>query len=295
MKRLIGFLTMLTVFTLTSFGQHMINDVLFNLTVDGVPSTDFMVTYNPENHINPIGPGFLIVYFDNPMYSVNFQESDAIGVNYITEYYTEPQISVGIYMIKVDYNMLINGDINIVTTSLPDNIYLTTDFSALDTLNSWNDAMEIGIEWGLKEGISSVNNDSIFNAGVNSVICEWSESDTLTAFWNGYFSVDTMYYINMGALSVINTENVNKSIISGVDDNFVNMNLSVFPNPASQGEFININSYDYSHVDIYNINGQKIDTSVDTYISTSNLEKGFYVFHVWDINGNVNSTKIIVK
>ena len=46
--------------------------------------------------------------------------------------YTEPELGIGIQMIKVDYYMMTMGEVNIVSESFDEDIYLTTDFSALD-------------------------------------------------------------------------------------------------------------------------------------------------------------------
>jgi len=305
MKKLFGLLAIMFTFVMTSFSQNQINETNFNLIVDGISSTEFLVTYNPQDQFNPMGAGVLLVHFDNPLESIDFQCDGIIGVNNMLDYYTEPKLGVGINMIRIDYHMMGAGEVNIIATSFDEDIYLATKFNAQDTLNSWNDAMIIGIEYGLKEGIASVDTDSIYLAGVNSV--------------------DTTMYINKGINSVIIPEcNLDAAYLEGqmsvnmdsidifynvgfadgqlksaqttsMKSTTLDIGLSAYPNPVDNGTDVTIDCFDFLKVDVYNISGVKMFTTESHYVSTNNLTKGVYVFVVWDRNNNTDITKIIVK
>lgn len=224
MKKFMTLFTALFTFVLTSFGQNVINETEFQLIVDGVTSTEFLVTYNPQDQFNFYGAGVLLIQFDNPLGSIDFQCDDVVDVMGMRDYYTEPQLGVGINMIRVDYNMLKPGIVNIVATSFDEDIYLITKFHALDTLNSWNDGMKIGIEWGLKEGVASVDTMMYFNMGVQSVPAPTVDPDVIfqEGVEHGMASVDTMKYYKMGIES-IDTEAYYKSGIASVNTDSIYM------------------------------------------------------------------------
>ena len=334
MKKILGILAIMFTFVITSFSQNEINGTMFNLTVDGVPSTDFMVTYNSQDQFNTMGPGVLLVLFNNPMDIVDFQGNDAISINYIEDVvYTEPKLGIGIKAIKVDYHTINMGEINIVTTSFDEDIYLATKFNTQDTLNSWNMGMEIGIEYGFKEGITSVDTMKYYNMGIESI-------DTMKYYNMGIESIDTETIYNTGIASVnidsiyqsgvnsvvipecnlsaayyegqmsVNTDSVDVFYEIGFADGQVkaaqtttnmksttttDIGLSAYPNPVDNGTDVYVSCFDFLKVDVYNLSGTKMFTTKSQYVSTNNLTEGVYVFVVWDRNNNTDITKIIVK
>jgi len=319
---------------MTSFSQNQINETTFNLTLDGISSNDFLVTYNPQNKMDQRGPGVILVHFDKAVENIQFQCDGVIGGIGITDFYTEPTLGVGIYMIRVDYSMLEPGEVNIIANSFNDDLYLATKFNVLDTTAAFNNGVKSvdKIKY-YNMGVASVNKDSIFNSGVKSVDTDYfynlgvASVNKDSIFNSGVKSVDTDYFYNLGVESVIipeclcdttssyyngvssvNTDSVQIFYSIGFEDgktmastdvtlkSAFDMNVNVYPNPVNKGEYINIDCFDYSHVDIYTIMGQTISKGIsDSYISTDNMDSGIYFFNVWNRNNEYSIVKIIVK
>jgi len=350
MKNLLGILAIMSTFVMTSFSQNVINMTEFNLTVDGVPSNDFIVTIN---QLDEYSPGTLLILFGGVMDLVDFQGNGVIDVVGMSDYYEYPSKGVGIKMLKVDFFDMLPGVINIVTTSGNYNII---NYTEQDTVNSFNNGVnsvntqsfydmgvasvdtmmyynmgkesvpnptvdpdeifQEGVEHGIasvdtmkyydmgvrsidtesfyNSGVASVNKDSIYQSGVSSVVIP--KCDTEEAFYEGQMSVDTdsvgvFYDIGFAdGMSLASTQT------TATTKSAFDFNVDVYPNPANSGDYINVNCFDYSHVDIYTVTGQTVRKGdTDTYISTDGFENGVYILNVWNVHNKYKIVKIIVQ
>jgi len=303
MKKLFGILVIIFTFVMTSFSQNRVYDTDFSMTVDNVPTDNFTVTHNLSD---PVSPGTIIILFKDALNVVNFQIEDGgeIDAFKITEHYKYPINKLGIKMVEIDINYLNPGVINITSTSFDEDNYLITVFNAQDTLNSWNEGMELGYYAGVESvdtmkyynmGVNSIDTQYFYVMGVNSVVV--SDCDTLTPFYNGQMSVNTdsidVFY-NIGFIdgqtkSAQTTTSITKSSTT-------NIGLNVYPNPVNNGEYVNITCDFFSHVDVYDLMGKKVISDLDTpFVPTDGLLSGMYVFVVWNMDNNTDIAKVLVK
>lgn len=70
--------------------------------------------------------------------------------------------------------------------------------------------------------------------------------------------------------------------------------LSIYPSLLIQGESIQINTK-VKNVEVYSITGQKLKVSTSQIISSAGLSKGLYVIKAVTENGEVQTSKFIVK
>jgi len=103
-----------------------------------------------------------------------------------------------------------------------------------------------------------------------------------TAFPSGGFDLD--------AIGVINQ---NTSV--GLKENKFEHSLSVYPNPVNKGEKITFNSTEeIVALELYNFSGQKISSSYEASLNTTDLEKGIYFVKISSAKGSL-SKKVIVQ
>jgi len=78
----------------------------------------------------------------------------------------------------------------------------------------------------------------------------------------------------------------------GTNDLKSNNAFSIYPNPVK--DVLHINGTGVSHVEIYSVSGQKVNTinSAKDQINVSGLDKGVYILKA-NVNGKVNTTKFI--
>ena len=70
--------------------------------------------------------------------------------------------------------------------------------------------------------------------------------------------------------------------------------LKAYPNPVTAGETIFVNK-NVKDLDLYNVSGQKVKSSSSKNISSQGLNKGVYILKATNENGEVESSKVIVK
>ena len=88
-------------------------------------------------------------------------------------------------------------------------------------------------------------------------------------------------------------DNINCSIVTGIENVLVSNKLNVYPNPATDN--ITINETNFSSVEILNLNGESVLTSTATNINISSLASGIYVVKIADNNENVTTQKLVVE
>ncbi|MFT4684458.1 MAG: hypothetical protein ACJA2M_002326 [Polaribacter sp.] len=77
-------------------------------------------------------------------------------------------------------------------------------------------------------------------------------------------------------------------------NNFSLVNFALYPNPATSVLNIDDNNFTIKNIDIYNVLGEKIGTSIKSLINIEKLVNGVYVVKVQDDKGNI-ATKRFVK
>lgn len=99
---------------------------------------------------------------------------------------------------------------------------------------------------------------------------------------------------NLGTLYVDNIY-LHKNTILATDDVTASKNkLLFYPNPVNSGDTISIKNKVKS-IEIYNVSGQKVKSANSQSISSQGLTKGVYVIKAITENGEVQSSKFIVK
>jgi hypothetical protein len=103
-----------------------------------------------------------------------------------------------------------------------------------------------------------------------------------TPFPNGGFDLD--------AIGVIHQ---NTSV--GLKENNLDDNLYLYPNPINKGEKLLLStSKDILFVSVYNFSGQKILSTKENFISTSELTEGIYFIEVNSVNNSITK-KLLIK
>lgn len=121
---------------------------------------------------------------------------------------------------------------------------------------------------------------SHFKAGTQAIGFSFQSSDN-----------DPIYGANTPTYVAI--DNINYSIVTGIENVVASNKLNVYPNPANDN--ITVNGTDFSSVEISNLNGESVLTSTATNINISNLASGIYVVKIADNNGNVTTQKLVVE
>jgi hypothetical protein len=133
--------------------------------------------------------------------------------------------------------------------------------------------------------------------GVNSVIIPDCICDTTTAYYNGVSSVNTdsvEVFYDIGfedGKKMASTQTTDVTLKSAFD-----MDVNVYPNPVNSNDIVNIDCFNYSHVDVYTITGQTVIKGLDTpYIYTDNMESGVYFLNVWNDENDYSIVKIVIQ
>ena len=77
-----------------------------------------------------------------------------------------------------------------------------------------------------------------------------------------------------------------------VDNFFIEDELSIYPNPTSLVLNIKINK-EVKHVQVYNLQGQRVKTATNKSINVSNLSDGMYLVRITTLDNNIKTKKFI--
>jgi len=287
MKKFMTFLIALFVFTLTSFGQTIVNGTAFGLTVDGSTTTDFSVTYNPDSK-------FILVVFSQPLSNVALTPTGAIPGADLTHTYADVENSDGVVMTKISYIDFLSG-YNVYLTATT-STYVVPTFTVTDTTLAFNNGRAVGVASVVCDPNAGYDDGYTIGLvdGAASVVCDWTEQDTVTAYNNGLvdganFSVDADDY-QAGFEAGKGTCGTN-----GVGMTSFDMGVNVYPNPVNSGTNVTVDCPFFESVTVLTISGQVVNTYNSPSVPTSNLVDGMYFLNVKDTDGNVSATKLLVK
>ena len=208
------------------------------------------------------------------------------------------------------------------------------DFTQTDIDNSYAAgaaSVDCGQEWSVSDtliafnnGVASVDTVTVFNNGVMvgeaNVNCvqDFTQADLDAEYAAGVASVpgcvqdftqadlDAEYNLGLenGANLTVNADDMASGFNAGQQTNCSStsvamtasdMSVSVYPNPVASGTDINVDCPNFDRVDILSITGQIINTATSVNISTGELSQGVYFLNVWNTDGNVSATKILVQ
>jgi hypothetical protein len=89
------------------------------------------------------------------------------------------------------------------------------------------------------------------------------------------------------------------SIVLGVEDHQISLNMKVYPNPTSDFLILNVGNFDLStlHFELYDISGKLLErkkiTSITETISLVNLPSSTYFLKVTSNNEEIKTFKVI--
>jgi len=201
MKKIIIFLTVLFVFTLTSISQSFVNGTYFRLTMGGNEGmTDFSVSYNPDSH-------YILIVWNYPLINLSITPTEGILHPDMQHTYIDPLNMEGIIMTRIYYNTFLSGYTVYLTADIYPKSSYWASFFASDTVIAFNN------------GVNSVDTQSFydegFTAGTESVEC-----DPNAGYDNGYNdgvnSVDTQSFYDEGVNSVDTQSFYDEGFIDGV-------------------------------------------------------------------------------
>jgi hypothetical protein len=87
---------------------------------------------------------------------------------------------------------------------------------------------------------------------------------------------------------------IHQNVIIGLDEKKIENNISVYPNPLEQGEFIFLNSdIEIKKIELYDVSGHLLFFTSDKKFETSNFEKGLYYLKVISVN-EVFNRKVLI-
>ncbi len=185
---------------------------------------------------------------------------------------------------------------SLTDTTLQTNTFGTTDATKINNL-AGKYRGSYGTPFDLQElaGNTNLNINAITHVKiidvVGSVNKQYAKRDSYnnmindpwpTPFPNGGFDLD--------AIGVINQ---NTSV--GLKENNLDENLYLYPNPINKGESLLLStSKDILFVSVYNFSGQKILTTKENFISTSELTEGIYFIEINSFKNSVTK-KLLIK
>ena len=184
---------------------------------------------------------------------------------------------------------------SLTDTTLQTNTFGTTDATKINNL-AGKYRGSYGAPFDLQElaGNTNLNINAITHVKiidvVGSVNKQYAKRDSYnnmindpwpTPFPNGGFDLD--------AIGVIHQ---NTSV--GLKENDLDEKLSLYPNPIKKGETILLStSKDILFVSVYNFSGQKILTTKENFISTSELTEGIYFIEINSVKNSVTKKLLI--
>ena len=185
---------------------------------------------------------------------------------------------------------------SLTDTTLQTNTFGTTDATKINNL-AGKYRGSYGAPFDLQElaGNTNLNINAITHVKiidvVGSVNKQYAKRDSYnnmindpwpTPFPNGGFDLD--------AIGVIHQ---NTSV--GLKENDLDEKLSLYPNPINKGETILLStSKDILFVSVYDFSGQKILTTKENFISTSELTEGIYFIEINSVKNSVTK-KLLIK
>ena len=185
---------------------------------------------------------------------------------------------------------------SLTDTTLQTNTFGTTDATKINNL-AGKYRGSYGTPFNLQElaGNTNLNINAITHVKiidvVGSVNKQYAKRDSYnnmindpwpTPFPNGGFDLD--------AIGVIHQ---NTSV--GLKENDLDENLLLYPNPINKGETILLStSKDILFVSVYDFSGQKILTTKENFISTSELTEGIYFIEINSVKNSVTK-KLLIK
>ena len=184
---------------------------------------------------------------------------------------------------------------SLTDTTLQTNTFGTTDATKINNL-AGKYRGSYGAPFDLQElaGNTNLNINAITHVKiidvVGSVNKQYAKRDSYnnmindpwpTPFPNGGFDLD--------AIGVIHQ---NTSV--GLKENDLDEKLSLYPNPIKKGETILLStSKDILFVSVYDFSGQKILTTKENFISTSELTEGIYFIEINSVKNSVTKKLLI--
>lgn len=134
---------------------------------------------------------------------------------------------------------------------------------------------------------------SIWQSGILTLV-----SDTILCYYSqvGYnlFSLTLYCQQKSGGLKTYQfIDFINMSSIANLDSKFMDQDLLLYPNPAS--EILSIRHPKYNHSIIYSLSGQKVLTTKDSDINISELNSGIYIISIFDKDLNSVQRKIVIN
>ena len=184
---------------------------------------------------------------------------------------------------------------SLTDTTLQTNTFGTTDATKINNL-AGKYRGSYGTPFDLQElaGNTNLNINAITHVKiidvVGSVNKQYAKRDSYnnmindpwpTPFPNGGFDLD--------AIGVIHQ---NTSV--GLKENDLDEKLSLYPNPIKKGETILLStSKDILFVSVYDFSGQKILTTKENFISTSELTEGIYFIEINSVKNSVTKKLLI--
>jgi hypothetical protein len=184
---------------------------------------------------------------------------------------------------------------SLTDTTLQTNTFGTTDATKINNL-----AGKYRSSYGTPFDLQELSSNPILNINyithvkiidvVGSVNMQYAKRDSYnnmindpwpTPFPNGGFDLD--------AIGVIHQ---NTSV--GLKENNLDDNLYLYPNPINKGETLLLStSKDILFVSVYNFSGQKILTTKENFISTSELTEGIYFIEINSVKNSVTKKLLI--
>jgi len=185
---------------------------------------------------------------------------------------------------------------SLTDTTLQTNTFGTTDATKINNL-----AGKYRSSYGTPFDLQELSSNPILNINyithvkiidvVGSVNKQYAKRDSYnnmindpwpTPFPNGGFDLD--------AIGVIHQ---NTSV--GLKENNLDDNLYLYPNPINKGEKLLLStSKDILFVSVYNFSGQKILSTKENFISTSELTEGIYFIEINSVKNSV-TRKLLIK
>lgn len=142
----------------------------------------------------------------------------------------------------------------------------------------------------------SDNYTSVFSETLDADAAVWSNRSVNLSQFSGQNVKIAFRHFDSNDQYAMMIDNISVSAGVGVEE--FNNEARVYPNPATNLVNVEANSA-INHIEIFNINGQKInDIQVDgnsTTVNTSNLSNGLYIMKVFTENGVSNQKFSVVK
>ena len=126
---------------------------------------------------------------------------------------------------------------------------------------------------------------------------QWLSIDVPLANWsNNANRNDVAQFVITSNIPTVYFDNLyfHKNTMGVSDVNANSKSAKIYPNPAVSGEEVSALG-NIKTIEIYNVNGQKLKSVNASKVNTKGLEKGMYVLKITNDNGEVQSSKLIVK